>query len=55
MATLGIFIIGYYIIANEEKYDVDKSLPALFVGIFTFLLIAFYFVLNGLDIRNNFV
>ncbi len=51
MATLGIFIIGYYIIANEEKYDVDKSLPALFVGIFTFLLIAFYFVLNGLDIK----
>jgi Na+/H+ antiporter NhaD/arsenite permease-like protein len=51
MATLGIFIIGYYLIANEEKYDVDKSLPALFVGIFTFLLIAFYFVLNGLDIK----
>ncbi|XPV70475.1 MAG: sodium:proton antiporter NhaD [Halarcobacter sp.] len=50
VATLGIFIIGYYLIANEEKYDVDKSLPALFVGIFTFLLIAFYFVLNGLDI-----
>lgn len=36
IATLGIFIVGYYVIANEEKYNVDKSLPALFVGIFTF-------------------
>ncbi|AXH09598.1 sodium:proton antiporter [Malaciobacter halophilus] len=51
IATLGIFIVGYYVIANEEKYNVDKSLPALFVGIFTFLLIAFYFIINGLDIK----
>ncbi|WP_404317128.1 sodium:proton antiporter NhaD [Malaciobacter canalis] len=51
ITTLGVFIVGYYVIANEEKYDVDKSLPALFVGIFTFLLIAVYFILNGLDIK----
>lgn len=51
IATLVIFVIGYYFIANEEKYDIDKSVPALFVGIFTFLLIAVYFVINGLDIK----
>jgi len=51
IATLLIFIVGYYFIANEEKYDIDKSVPALFVGIFTFLLISFYFVINGLDIK----
>ncbi|RXK00491.1 sodium:proton antiporter [Arcobacter sp. CECT 8986] len=51
IATLVIFVIGYFVIANEEKYDVDKSLPALFVGIVTFLLIALYFIMNGLDIK----
>jgi len=51
IATLGIFVVGYYVIANEEKYDLDKSVPALFVGIFTFLLIALYFVTNDLDIK----
>jgi Na+/H+ antiporter NhaD/arsenite permease-like protein len=50
VATLLIFVIGYYVIAKEEKYDLDKSAPALFIGIFTFLLIAFYFMLNNLDI-----
>ena len=50
IATLIIFIIGYYIIANEEKYDLDKSVPALFIGIVTFLLIAIYYSLNGLDV-----
>ena len=50
IATLVIFVVGYYFIANEEKYEIDKSLPALFVGIFTFLLISIYYVINGLDI-----
>jgi Na+/H+ antiporter NhaD/arsenite permease-like protein len=51
IASLVIFVVGYYLIANEEKYDIDKSVPALFVGIFTFLLIAVYFVSNNLDIK----
>ncbi|ADG93231.1 Citrate transporter [Arcobacter nitrofigilis DSM 7299] len=49
--SLFIFVVGYYVIANEEKYEIDKSVPALFVGIFTFLLIAIYFVTNNLDIK----
>ncbi len=51
VAVLLIFIIGYYIIANEEKYHIDKSIPALFIGIFTFLLIAVYYYLNDLNIK----
>jgi len=51
VATLLIFIIGYFFIANEEKYHVDKAVPALFIGIFSFLLIAVYYYMNGLDIH----
>ena len=51
VATLIIFVVGYYIIANEEKYDLDKSVPALFIGIVTFILIAIYYSLNDLNIR----
>ena len=50
-ATLIIFIVGYYFVANEEKYNLDKSIPALFIGIFSFLLIAVYYYTNGLDIH----
>ena len=50
-ATLIIFIIGYYFVANEEKYHMDKAIPALFIGIFSFLLIAVYYYFNGLDIH----
>lgn len=51
IATLVIFVIGYYFIANEEKYHIDKSVPALFIGIFTFLLISVYYAMNGIDIH----
>lgn len=51
VATLLIFIIGYYFVANEEKYHIDKAIPALFIGIFSFLLIAVYYYINGLDIH----
>ena len=46
-----IFIIGYYFIAAEEKYHVDKSKPALFIGTFLFFLLAFYYATNGLDMN----
>ena len=39
-ATLIIFIIGYYFVAAEEKYAIDKAKPALFIGTFMFMLIA---------------
>jgi len=48
-ASLIIFIVGYYFVAAEEKYHIDKAKPALFVGTFLFILIAFYYVLNGMN------
>lgn len=48
-----IFIIGYYFIAAEDKYHVDKSKPALFIGTFMFILTAIYYAINSLDL--NFV
>lgn len=51
ITVLAIFIVGYYFIANEEKYHIDKSIPALFTGIFTFLLIAVYYFINDLNIK----
>ena len=51
ISTLVIFIIGYYFVANEEKYHLDKAIPALFIGIFSFLLIAIYYYTNGLDMH----
>jgi len=50
--VLFIFVIGYYFIANEEKYEIDKSVPALFIGIVSFILIAIYYYMNGLNIHH---
>ena len=50
-AALIIFVVGYYFIANEVKYHIDKSVQALFIGIFTFLMIAVYYGLNDLNIH----
>jgi Na+/H+ antiporter NhaD/arsenite permease-like protein len=51
ITTLLIFIVGYYFVANEEKYHIDKSIPALFIGIFSFLLIAVYYYINQLNMH----
>lgn len=48
-ATLIIFVIGYYFVAAEEKYAIDKAKPALFIGTFMFILVAIYYALNGLN------
>jgi Na+/H+ antiporter NhaD/arsenite permease-like protein len=50
-ATLLIFVIGYYFVAAEEKYAIDKAKPALFIGTFMFMLVAIYYSLNGLDMN----
>ncbi len=50
ITTLGISLLGYYIVINEKKLQVDKSVPALFTGVFLFILLAFYFYINNLDI-----
>ncbi|MDD2896592.1 MAG: sodium:proton antiporter NhaD [Aliarcobacter sp.] len=50
-AALFIFLVGYYLVAAEEKYGIDKAKPALFIGTFMFILIAIYYSLNGLDMN----
>ena len=50
-ATIIIFVIGYYFVAAEEKYAIDKAKPALFIGTFMFILVAIYYVLNGLNME----
>ncbi len=48
--VLVIFVIGYILIATEEKWDMNKAKPALFIGTFSFMLIGIYYFINGLDI-----
>ncbi|MDD3055651.1 MAG: sodium:proton antiporter NhaD [Aliarcobacter sp.] len=50
-AALFIFLVGYYVVAAEEKYGIDKAKPALFIGTFMFILVAIYYALNGLDMN----
>ncbi|MDD3816533.1 MAG: sodium:proton antiporter NhaD [Thiovulaceae bacterium] len=49
---LAIFIVGYYFIAAEEKYHINKAKPALFTGTFMFILLGAYYAINGLDFRS---
>lgn len=51
LAALVIFIVGYYFVAMEEKYHMDKSKPALFMGTFIFILIAIYYSINQMDMH----
>lgn len=51
IAALAVFVIAYYFIATEEKYEINKAKPALFAGTFMFMLIGIYFALNGLDVE----
>ncbi len=51
IASLIIFVIGYYFVAAEEKYHIDKAKPALLSGTFLFMLIAAYYAMNGLDMN----
>jgi len=50
-ACLFIFVVGYYFVAAEEKYAIDKAKPALFIGTFMFILVVIYYALNGLDLN----
>jgi len=49
IASLIIFVIGYYFIAAEDKYHINKAKPALFAGTLIFMLIGVYYAINGLD------
>ena len=51
IACLIIFVVGYFFIATEENFHIDKAKPAIFIGTFMFLLIGFYMLANGLDVH----
>ena len=51
IASLIIFVVGYYFVAMEEKYHIDKAKPALLAGTFLFFLIGTYYAMNGLDMN----
>ena len=48
-ASLAVFVIAYYFIATEEKYEINKAKPALFAGTFMFMLVGIYYAINGLN------
>jgi Na+/H+ antiporter NhaD/arsenite permease-like protein len=48
--SIVVFVVGYFFIATEEKYQINKAKPALFTGTFLFMLIGIYFAINGLDV-----
>ena len=45
-----VFVVGYFFIATEEKYQINKAKPALFTGTFLFMLIGIYFAINGINV-----
>jgi len=51
IVSLIIFVVGYYFIAAEDKYHINKAKPALLAGTGIFMLIGLYFAINGLDGR----
>jgi len=49
--SLILFVVAYYFVATEEKYQIDKAKPALLAGTFLFILIGVYYAINGLDMH----
>ena len=47
IASLLIFIVGYYFIATEDRYLINKAKPALFAGTGIFMLIGIYIAMSG--------
>ena len=50
--SLLVFVVGYYFIAAEEKFEMNKAKPALFVGTFSFMLIGVYFAINNNQLQK---
>jgi len=46
---LFIFIVGYYFIATEKKYHIDKAKPALFIGTLMYIMIGGFYAFYGLN------
>jgi len=53
IASLIIFVVGYFFIATEENFHIDKAKPAIFIGTFMFLLIGFYMLVKGLYLQKT--
>jgi len=51
IAALVIFVIGYYFVAMEEKYHIDKAKPALLTGTLVFMVVATYYAMHGMDMN----
>ncbi|BCX79215.1 sodium:proton antiporter NhaD [Campylobacter sp. 19-13652] len=51
VVCLIVFVAGYYFIAAEEVYHVNKAKPAIFIGTFMFILIGIYMAINGMDMQ----
>ena len=47
--SLTVFAIAYFLIATEERYEINKSKPALFAGTSMFVAIGIYYALNHWD------
>jgi len=47
IGMLLFFIVGYFFIATEEKYQINKAKPALFMGTAMFMFIGGYYAFNG--------
>ena len=47
--SLIVFVVAYYIIATEDKWEINKAKPALFAGTFMFMLVGIYYAINGLN------
>jgi Na+/H+ antiporter NhaD/arsenite permease-like protein len=47
--SLAVFVVAYYFIATEERYEVNKAKPALFAGTFMFMLVGIYYAMNGMN------
>jgi Na+/H+ antiporter NhaD/arsenite permease-like protein len=53
-SALIIFVIGYYFVAMEEHYHMDKAKPALLIGTLMFLVVAMYYSMNvGAEFNLN--
>ncbi len=52
LLCLVIFVIGYFFIAAEEVFHINKAKPALFIGTLIFILIGFYMFANDLSMKS---
>jgi Na+/H+ antiporter NhaD/arsenite permease-like protein len=51
LSMLFFFVVGYFFIATEEKFEINKAKPALFLGTSMFIMIGAYYAINGFDLH----